>query len=69
MCDGLPEAPVTNLVVENVTIVGQLGQTCLHCFGTQNGTNPKLCMQGVTGGVPSIHGGVPSMQDRVNALA
>lgn len=45
MCDGLPEAPVTNLVVENVTIVGKVGQTCLNCFGSQNGTNPKLCMQ------------------------
>lgn len=46
MCDGLPEAPVTNLNVENVTIIGKVGQTCKNCFGSQNGTSPKLCMQG-----------------------
>jgi polygalacturonase len=45
MCDGLPEAPVSGLVVENVTIAGKVGQTCLNCFGSQKDTHPQLCMQ------------------------
>ena len=44
VCDGLPEAPVTGLVVENVTITGQVGQTCINCFGSQKNTDPQLCM-------------------------
>jgi polygalacturonase len=45
VCDGLPEAPVTGLVVENVTVTGKVGQTCLNCFGSQKATDPQLCMR------------------------
>merc|ERR1712113_410414 len=49
MCDGLTEAPVTGLVVEDVTIVGKSEQKCSNCFGSQKDTNPKLCIQGMQG--------------------
>jgi len=44
LCDGLPEAPVSSLFVDNVTILGKLGQVCTDCFGSQQDTSPALCV-------------------------
>ena len=48
VCDGLPDSPITNLTLANVSITGvgsTAKQVCDHCDGAFMWTHPKLCIK------------------------
>ena len=48
LCDGLPDSPITNLTLANVSITGvgsTAKQVCDHCDGAFMWTHPKLCIK------------------------
>ena len=48
MCEGLPEAEVTGMIVDRFTAVGARDQKCKYCHGLQYSVSPELCLLNLT---------------------